>query len=167
MGNPHAQETELAYLAGIIDGEGTVTLEWSGRRAKRSLMPGLRPTVHITNTDEILIQHCLNVLKKFNIKPQIRSQPVGYKSRKKRCYWLKIQGLSRVKKLLEPIKPFLIVKSAQAALLLEFINHRGDPRLAKGKKYGQVEKGILDKIRALNLRGASETEDRSIHRFDV
>lgn len=167
MDNPLAQETELAYLAGIIDGEGTITLEWSGRRASKSLLPGLRPTVHIANTDENLIQYCIDLLRKLKVKPQIKSQPAGYKTRQKRCYWLKIQGLAKVKRILKPILPYLVAKELHARLLLEFVQHRGDPRLAKGKRYGQVEKRILEKIRILNFRGASEIEHQNIRKFAV
>lgn len=162
MENPLTQ-CELAYLAGIIDGEGTITLERTGNRRMNGVM-GLSPKVIITNTNEDLIQHCLNLFIRAGINPHVKSQDKNYGLRKKPCYWITVQGLSKCKKILSVLRQHLTAKYSQALLILEFIEIRGESESAKGKPYGYRELGILDKIRALNHRGVSETEDCGLRR---
>ena len=54
------------------------------------------------------------------------------------------------------------VRYSIVGLVLEFVDVRGDAQKAKGKPYGTVELSILDRIRALNHRGTSTTEDHGI-----
>lgn len=167
MGNPHALESELAYLAGIVDGEGTITLERSGIRRLNGVM-GLSPKVLVSNTDTAIIQFSINVMERMGVVPHVKCQLGTYKGRRKTCYWLSVAGLAKTKKVLVPLLPFLVGKQAQARLLLDFIEYRGDPVLAKGKPYGDYELGLLEKVRALNFRGASETEDHGLrHQFEM
>lgn len=164
MGNPHAQEVELAYLAGVIDGEGTITIERTGNRRLNGIQ-GLSPKVVVANTDTALIDYCANLFKRIGVKPHIKMQKRGYKTRKKDQYWITIGTLTKCRKLLIPIMPFLIAKHAQAELVMEFIRIRGDTLEAKGKPYGQAELRLLERIRALNIRGATETEDYDLTRL--
>jgi len=145
----------MAYLAAIIDGEGMITLERTGNRRLNNVM-GLSPRIVIANTNEAIIQHIANLFRSVGANPHIRSRQEqnGWK----RCMWISVQGLSKCRKVLEAIKPFLVGKFAQAELALEFIRLRGDSQLAKGKPYGPAEMSILDRIRALNRRGVTETE---------
>ena len=47
--NQHTNPTDLAYLAGIIDGEGCVSVQRSGKRRKSTNEMGFSPEVTITN----------------------------------------------------------------------------------------------------------------------
>ena len=49
-------ESEAAYLAGLIDGEGTVTLTRRERNAQRTL------TITIANTERVLLEYSLSVI---------------------------------------------------------------------------------------------------------
>jgi len=157
MDNPHGIcEYELGYLAGIIDGEGTITLERTGTRRKRTGQMGLSPRIYISNTVYSLIMYCTDLFRKLKINPHIKSQDRG---KWKKCYWLSVQGLSKVGKLLKAVLKYLVCKMVHAFLVLRFIEIRGHINCAKGSPYGQEELDILKKIRALNHRGPSETED--------
>jgi len=158
MDNPHTTEKDLAYLAAIIDGEGTVTLERTGKRRMSGVM-GLSPKVIVVNSNEAIVQHVTNLFTKLGVKPHIKSQD---RHPHRKMYWVTVQGLSKCKKILSQLMPYLVGKIAQAQLLLEFIAYRGDSQMAKGKPYGPVEQGILERIRALNFRGVSETEDHGL-----
>lgn len=156
MDNPHTL-VDLVYLAAIIDGEGTITLERTGKRRLAGVM-GLSPKVIVANTNEAIIQHIVNIFQRIGVNPHIKTQDAGKYNRGKKMYWVTVQGLTKAAKVLEAIKPYLVGKLAQAHLVLEFVAIRGDAQVAKGKPYGAKELQILARIRALNHRGVTETE---------
>ncbi|HDZ13365.1 hypothetical protein LCGC14_0643850 [marine sediment metagenome] len=161
MDNPLTQ-VELAYLAGLIDGEGTITLERTGKRRMNGVM-GLSPSVIVANTDTSIVQWVVTSFERIGAKPYIKTQTPSQKNKRcKPCYWVIVKSLTKSKKILTVVKQYLIAKRAQADLILEFIQIRGDSQGAKGKPYGEREMRILDQIRALNYRGVSETEDYGI-----
>lgn len=165
MDNPHILERDLVYLAAIIDGEGTITLEKAGKRRNHAI-PGLIPKIVVTNTNEAIIQHVINLFQNIGVTPHVKSQtPNGVRRRNRTCYWVQVTGLVKCKKVLTQIKQFLVGKISQANLLLDFIEFRGDPQMAKGKPYGQFELGILERVRAINFRGVSETDNRDVKKF--
>lgn len=155
LDNPHTSERELGYLAAMIDGEGTITLERTGKRRICGVM-GLAPKIIVANTNPAIVTYVMDIFKRLGVNPHVKSSIVG---RNKQCFWVTVQGLAKTKRILQYVEPYLVGKVAQAKLMLEFIILRGDPRLAKGKVYGSQEIEILDKIRALNRRGVTETED--------
>ena len=161
MDNPHIQDVEIAYFAGLIDGEGTITLERTGNRRMNGIT-GLSPKIIVANTDLAIIEVCKTYFKRLGVKPHIKSQLAGKYNRGKTMYWVTIQGLSKCKKVLPKLIPYLVGKAGQARLLLDFIDHRGNSQEAKGKPYGEYEMRILDQIRSLNHRGVSETEDHGL-----
>lgn len=144
----------IEYLAAMIDGEGTITLERTGKRRLAGVM-GLSPKVIVSNTNQAIIQHVVNIMRSVGVNPHIKSQDRGpYKT----MFWVTTQGLTKAVKILNVVKPFLVGKLAQAELVLEFARLRGDSQLAKGKPYGERELQILKQIRALNFRGVTTTE---------
>lgn len=166
MDNPHVQESQLGYLAGIIDGEGTITIERSGNRRLNGIT-GLQAKVNVANTNWAIIEYVVGILKRLGVNPHIKSQPIGYgtRPRNKQCWWVTVGGLTKTAKVLNVIKPYLVGKRAQADLVLDFINYRGDAQLAKGKPYGPFEANLVEKIRALNFRGTPETERLELSRM--
>lgn len=173
MGNPHVREVELAWLAGIIDGEGTITLERNGTRRLAGIM-GLSPKVIVANSNEAIIQRTVNLMQHLGVNPHIKTQVSGYGrkladgsrtvTRRRNMYWVVCAGLAKSKRILAPVLPHLIGKAEQARVVLDFIEVRGDPQQAKGKPYGEYELSLLERIRALNFRGTTETEDHGIRR---
>jgi len=105
--------TEVAYLAGIVDGEGTITIiAHSGPR-----QTSLRPTVIITNCSSVLMDW---LQERF--KPLPRASPMkGDKSRQ--IYQFGFHGL-KVGEFLETIIPYLTVKRRQAELVKAFVDER-------------------------------------------
>lgn len=152
---------DLVYLAAIIDGEGTITLERTGKRRLAGVM-GLSPKVIVANTNEAIIQHVVNILRRIGVNPHIKSQEAGKYNRGKKMFWITVQGLSKAARVLEKIKPYLVGKLAQTQLVLEFVAIRGESQVAKGKPYGEAELQILNRIRALNHRGVSTTEEHGL-----
>jgi hypothetical protein len=163
MDNPHIREVDLAYLAGIIDGEGTVTLERNGTRRLSGVM-GFSPKVIVANSNRALIQRVVDIFVMLGVTPYIKSQEAGKYSRGKVMYWVSTMSLTKCAKILRPLLPYLVAKNAQARIVLDFIERRGDSQLAKGKPYSEYELTLVQQIRALNFRGMSETEDHGFWR---
>ena len=148
-------DSDLGYLAAIIDGEGCITLDRTGKRRLAGVM-GLQPKVIVTNTNRAIIQHVINLFLRLGVTPHVKGQ---LRRDMKSCYWVMVSGLTKSAKVLNILKPYLVGKVAQAQLVLDFIELRGDSRLAKGKPYGDSEMRILEQIRALNHRGVSTTDN--------
>lgn len=98
---------ERAYLAGIVDGEGTVTLV----RVHRKQTP--YPEVSIANTD-------LNLLNwiKAKVKCGIIVKKKKKSDKHNQAFTFKIRG-DKALLLLRELKSFLIVKNPHAQLLIE------------------------------------------------
>ena len=103
-------ETEWAYLAGLIDGEGCIRIE----RNKGKQLQGT-PTVALTNSNPLML---LWVLLRFGGHL--------YKKKSKSCwdiYWL---GKATIP-LLEGMLPYLTAKKGQAELVLDYRKLVGKP----------------------------------------
>jgi hypothetical protein len=102
-----------AYLAGLIDGEGSIGI----MKAKRKNSTNLIPYLIITNTDKNLIDQLNLALKEYH--PQIISKQ-GWK---KICYQIRMQG-QQLRGLFMRIQPYLIIKKRHCEEVIGFINHR-------------------------------------------
>ena len=108
------RKAELAYLAGILDGEGTITISRQPRM--KQLRPYFCPRVTIVNTWEPLLSWILN---RF---------PVGHSGIKryapstggtKTVYLWSVENRA-MRPLLRELLPYLIVKRRQAELVLQW-----------------------------------------------
>jgi hypothetical protein len=104
-------EAELAYFAGILDGEGCLSLDTlRPSRAKRVYH---NPRLRVANTDEGLI---LWIQARFPGKvTPVKIRPSG---RKQQWMW-DLFGPS-VETILVAVLPYLVVKREQAELLIEY-----------------------------------------------
>jgi len=50
----------------------------------------------------------------------------------------------------------MVGKQAQARLILEWIESRGDTNVAKGKPYSDYDFQIWDKVKSINHRGVTD-----------
>ena len=132
-------EVEKAYLAGIVDGEGTVTLE----RQHRNETAG--PRVPVANSNLKLLMW---------IKSRMDGNIIHkkkYKTHHKDAYAWSVRQ-DRAIRLLDEIKRYLIVKRPQADLITQkykSVTHRAgkySPKMLKRK----LE--LVAKVRALNRR---------------
>jgi len=112
-------ERKLGYLAGIIDGEGTITLRFHSRKDKT---PIIQPAVTIVNTDIKIINACANTLKELGL-PFWLTEYEGKGNWKKR-YLIEISGLKRVPKILSVITDYLVGKKELAEIVNEYCERR-------------------------------------------
>lgn len=112
---------ELAYLGGIVDGEGTITVQMRKRYA--------RPYVTISNTSFLL----RDWLQERGFTPQMALNS------NKRWYWRITWSGYAVDTLLLALRPYLVIKARHADLLLEFISIR-----RRQSKHGQPTARMLE-----------------------
>lgn len=135
---------ELAYLAGLMDGEGTISIykHWCNRKW------WLSPEIIISNTNLALLEWI-----QTGYDGWIRPQKI-YPGRKPMYVWKK-QGKKAID-FIRLIEPFLRLKKAQAQILFDFGKtistvSMGSKKLTEGTTEYRIK--LKDNIRKLNKRG--------------
>lgn len=149
MGNQQERfDLRLAWLAGIIEGEGWVTLGFvKSLKKDKSIYPTYVPNMGLTNTDILMVEEAEDIFKILGIK---------YRSQLRKAYIGK-DGISRKEKkeisvathesftiLANAIRPFMIgEKKKRLDKVMQFISIRkSKPRRGKGSRYTQDEHDI-------------------------
>jgi len=120
-----------AYLAGIIDGEGTIGI----RRHKKNERTGYikyMPYIQLVNTNYVLVKMFSDFMGGTKIFKHIGSKN-GFKGRKD-CYVTKKSGTIAAIKIIKKLYPYLMVKKDLADLVIKLSE--------EGKKYSPVGKKI-------------------------
>lgn len=141
-------ENDFIYLAGLIDGEGTLTFKryrTSGLRKRKSLLP----LITVTNTDFDLINWVhltFSLFWKSNVSVRgYRRQQVSVGA----------EGV-KILALLEKLEPYLKVKKKHCQLLKEWIKLQLKKSIQAPYSERQIE--IDSEIRKLNRRGIRMSE---------
>ena len=135
------QETLLAYVAGIVDGEGCIRTNLNIKK-----QPVVR--VHVTNTNKLLVDTL-----KFYFGGYIWAENESYIENAKPRYIWEISSFA-AENFLKLIRPYLLLKAKQADLALEL-------RKTMGKRgYNEVSVETMNlrlelakQIKSLNKKG--------------
>lgn len=138
---PEPLATEIAYLAGIIDGEGNISVSRCLRKTRDSYLYSVRLVV--TNTRPDLIEW---IRGRFGGRVQVKSPPTA---RHRAAYRWTVDG-RRARPILTQVYPYLVLKSHQARIALAYLNLRG-------LHVPTVRAELWEQMRALNLRGPDNT----------
>lgn len=155
MGNQQATATDVAWLAGIVDGEGHIGLSYNNQ--KRGIMT-CRFDVQIVNTDYELIDKVVSIVRKMGINPHIRER-VHKKSSWATNKIVTISRLPNIEKFLDALLEYLTgVKKEKAKLMLALLRSR----LAKypsRQAYDDYEQSLVEAFREtyVGMCGASTT----------
>jgi len=106
-------EWKLAYIAGIIDGEGTISVF----RSRFSAL-GVQPFISVKNTNKELMDFLYK-----EIGGHVRKDKKDKPHYKDRWYW-RINGFCDVYCLLKALQPYLIIKKKQAEKVMEICEKR-------------------------------------------
>lgn len=129
---------KLAYVAGIIDGEGCLSITGAHVVSKKgTLYWKYDAEVTVTNTSVALMNW---LLKNFGGEIMPRGKPL--KATHKLCYRWRLKDSKARLEFLTAIRPFLVIKQKQADLLREYFLL---PRISPQQRYE-----IFRKVKALN-----------------
>jgi hypothetical protein len=142
--------TEAAYMAGMVDGEGSVTLikaAWKRNRAGFQFQPLLTIANTFRPVLERLVEMCGNgrIVATYNTKHA--AHKVGYRV---------VFTSNQIRHVLPQLVPYLVIKKRQAELLIEYLGewrkglHITDESYRRGEDFRQ-------QLRALNQRGNDPT----------
>jgi hypothetical protein len=135
-------EKQAAYLAGLIDGEGTITIAFRYGDGKKHVTPNMFPLILISNTNKALIDYARNLVQGSTLK-----QGNGISRNRKLVYQIQIAKLLDVENLLTQLLPYLIAKRRQAELALEYCHVRKEDTMLS---YNPRLFEIAEEVRALN-----------------
>jgi hypothetical protein len=155
--------TERAYLAGIVDGEGSIMVQ---RSMSRSSGNHYFPVIKVANTDRNLIDW---------LKSNVNDKTAGYRSRlhegcKDVYHW--IIASNEAIALLKTIRPYLVVKGQQADVVLAMHDeNRAWLKRMRRKNWGnyhpvppahrKFREACYLYVRDLNQRGPGEPKNGS------
>lgn len=135
MDNPQQtlSDAELGWLAGILDGEGSILLFFGVR--KHGKLNNVSPQVILGNTEQVMIEAYVKLVKKMGAgvhvctrQPKAGGIPgmtAARASKYKLLYVASSVGFQRVCNLLRPVIPYLVTsKKQRAELILRFIDQR-------------------------------------------
>ena len=135
-------KTDIAYIAGIIDGEGCISLCVNKYRKPRPFSYFIR--VNVTNTNEWLCQWL-----KFALGGGVYHHPDPNPKHKSRWQW--VLSSNEALAALKLIYPYLRLKKPQAELAIKFQESRQGKRMKKEELVlAEAQKILMNK---LNKRG--------------
>jgi hypothetical protein len=137
--------SEVAYCAGVLDGEGTIAITRNRPRGPTQHSPSFGLIVSVSNTNNALILFLCSLWGGTVI---VSSKPKG--NRRAAYRWL-ISGRKAVP-FLKAVLPFLIIKRAEAELGIKFqsTKHYGPKRLSE--KTINERQIMMDRMSALKGR---------------
>lgn len=149
---PPTSETERSYLAGLLDGEGNISIEVS-RGHRHALVIG------IANTSLVLMEWLTTHGGVAYSQGRKSTRPNGVHW--KPCFTWKLCG-KNAEAFLRCVEPYLVIKSAQARTALEFRalgshSRSGDKATARERyrSLSEQREELRQRMRSLNQRGVA------------
>lgn len=177
MDNQQATQAELAWLAGIIEGEGWIGFSISdtaqGINVENRQGSTVKVEIKINNTDALIIHQSAIIFQKLGVNAYVREcKPSG---KMKRTYFeVSTKHMKTVELILAATLPYMVgEKRERAELMRKFIELRRSAPIVENPAYANGARGrhgprslrpytireieIIEACRALQVRGASET----------
>ncbi len=138
------QETRLAWLAGIVDGEGCFTI-FNKTVKHRSGNTGITPSanISISNSSTKILGECEQILNDLGVKfTQCRSHNDTIRIVRR----ISIRNYSAIVLLINTILPYMIGKKEQAEVMCEFVEKAA---VRKGFVADEERKAYMLRLREL------------------
>jgi len=151
-------DTDLAWLAGFIDGEGSFGFQQiasprtrPGERDRSHKRPYFNPRISVGNTDMPTLEYVQDIASAFHLAHHVylrRNRGLRLNGVEKPPFWqVRAEGIRRCRGWLVHLLPFLYTKRDQAQVMLEFCDSRLDMD-GHAKPYTPRELEILSIFRA-------------------
>jgi len=122
MDNPQASKEEIAWLAALWLGEGSLIFHFN-QSPYHTYKYRIKLEWQIVNTDIAIIVRCNSILRKIGINPYWHVQKANKGT--KNIYQLKFGYFAKIKKVLTALLPYLVGrKEYLARLAIDLINSR-------------------------------------------
>lgn len=136
-------DTEAAYIGGLFDGEGNITLAREKTKlSQRGFI--IRLEIRVDNTNK-------NALDFISDATHIGRVYTYEKDNRKPLYSWQLRRLADIKALIEQLLPYLIIKRERAKLTIEYCEGRLSKRYHAA--YDERELQLVGEISKLNHRG--------------
>ena len=124
MDNQQAKSQDLAWLAGLLDGEGSfILLRQKQTRGYSYKSAGYVPCVKVTMCDELTINRVRQIFDTLVVGHYgIDHRPA--KGTRKDNWGTKVTGMKRCLKLFEALEPYAVTKLPQIKALKEYSQSR-------------------------------------------
>lgn len=143
------KDTDLAWLAGAIEGDGSIGMGFHVFGNRRGQSFAAKPSIDFSNQDEGLILHVGILIEQICGKTPLFATAIksGFKKNAP-VHRIRLAGMAEVLTVLEAISPYLIGdKSGRANLIMKFIRSRlADTHQAQGsgrRPYNEHEREII------------------------
>lgn len=142
-------DNQRAYLAGMIDGEGSICITKRNDHSQSRLGYCYRPVVHVASTHN----QVLNTLQRWTGLGRTNLFDDARPNRKARWQWM--IWSKQAAQLVEAVLPFLIIKKRQAILFLKFVRavrgNGGNGRSGISDRKWILQDNIYQQMKKLNL----------------
>lgn len=145
------KDTELAWLAGFWDGEGTISLYNSPCKGRNRIQQNMS----VCNTHVPTMERVMRLLKTLGVTYYVHD--AGGNEKHKPRTIVEIRRLVSVHTLALAIQPYLFTKSEQCALLLRFVTRRVESDV-KRMGYNDEDYYLYNALRQLNKKGYKEPQ---------
>jgi hypothetical protein len=131
---PRELLVDIGWLAGIVDGEGSIHVKYYDK------YPHFRYGMFLVNTNTELLDKCKRIIREIDYIDHGDGLIVGEKKYRnnigtKPCYQLQVRRIGTIKCVLEKITPHLTEKRERAKnLLMELTRHKKNARWNKEKQ---------------------------------
>lgn len=146
------ERLDLAWLAGIIEGEGWISLAIvSSLKRNGAKLPAFLPNIGICNTDFLIMDKVETILKRLGFKYRYQKRPACVASDgrpRKAKVEISVYAKQYVIKLANLILPFMVgEKKNRVNKLFEFYKIReSKPRAGINSAYGKEEYALYDSL---------------------
>lgn len=164
------KETELAWLAGWWDGEGSIGI-FIQRQPQRNSHFGLRTSIQASTCDEESVTQIGRIVKGLGVQSFAYTYNEKHPERHRDAFYIRLHRLTDILIVAPRLLPYAVTKKRQWELILEFAQSRMEGRAVDAK--GNVKRGgntywpyirreveIARELRVLNHLGplAAESE---------